>query len=75
MNNIGDAPAYPVIICGVQYSGLTKREKIAALQMQALITNTWITSSSNCDDVGRRAKLALTLADALLVELAKEVKE
>jgi len=66
MSKLGDEPAYPVFIDGVRYPGLTKREKIAALQLQALVIH------YGFSDEDTITKDALLLADALLARLSKE---
>ncbi len=60
MSKLGDEPAYPTPRLGGQHTGLTKREKIAAMQMQALI----ICGSSIYRD--KIIERALDLTDALL---------
>lgn len=57
----GDSRAYPG--SGL-YSGLTKRELIAAMALQGLLANSDIAAD-------KTAKLAVKQADALLKELEK----
>lgn len=72
-----DKPAYPIagsyddehpqVIVPVEH-GLTKRELIAAMCLQGLLSNSW-------DDKGREApKISVQMADALIEELQKEKK-
>ncbi len=66
MSKLGDEPAYPVLTNGKRYFGLSKREKIAALQMQALII---CGSSIHRDKIIERA---LDLTDALLERMKND---
>ena len=66
MSQLGDEPAYPIPSGGMVHNGLTKREHIAALQMQAII----ICSGYNDEDLN--AELALKAADALLARLTRD---
>lgn len=81
MNNIGDEPAYPVLIDGVQYPGLNKREKIAALIMQGMYAATQMNTLGRsadgkmnwpCEELCYTC--ALSQADAFLAESSREVK-
>lgn len=79
-----DEPAYPIIERASDYGesinfGLTKRELIAAMAMQGLLSNPSLTQGTNdlASELGMhrtelRAKISLEHADALLAELAKE---
>lgn len=70
MNN-GDNPASPTpfIPEGARYdneNGLTKREQFAAMAMQGILANSASSTSNE-----NYADIAVSLADALLLELAK----
>lgn len=69
---IADEPAHPVKnVADFQYHGLSKRELIAAMALQGILAN-------GTYDPPRRERLkgmsidAVSAADALLAELAKE---
>lgn len=76
-----DQPAFPVtdemISRGYEYSGesvftgLTKREKIAAMAMQGILANTNTISNVAYTPGGEVAKVSVAYADALLAELEK----
>lgn len=65
-----ESPAFPWLnpVTKLDNPGLTKRELIAAMAMQALIANQWSQSESELEDY---AKDAFDMADALLKELSK----
>jgi hypothetical protein len=65
-----NAPAFPNItpeMCIQGGPGLSRRELLAALNFQGLCAN-----SKEYDSAAHMAKLAVTGADALLAELAKD---
>lgn len=73
-------PAYPDTItmgphgevCRPEFSGLTKRELIAAMAMQGLLANSGYADAYNDKHAPALTKLAATYADALILELSKE---
>lgn len=68
-------PAFPTKdVLGLMYSGLTKRELLAAMAMQGLLNN--ISSLKESDWIGQKtpqfmAELSAQSADALIAELEK----
>lgn len=59
-----DMPATPCTIEDIAHSGLTKREHFAGLALQGLVS-----ADYESRHIGRYAKAAVNLADALLKEL------
>jgi hypothetical protein len=65
MSEIYELAAYPT--SHELYGGLTKRELFAAMALQGILARTEATKRGPCRD-------AVSLADALLAELAEEEK-
>lgn len=70
-----EAPAYPVHADTISGIGLTKRELIAAMALQGILSNHWRLNDykNNIDAMGAEmaGKQAVLYADALLIELEK----
>jgi hypothetical protein len=67
----GDESAYPLQIINDDFDpGMTKRELLAAMAMQGLLTNAGLV-----DCYEKIANLAVNHADALIAELSKAVQD
>ena len=70
MNSYYDQPAFPATLEGAEeWSGLTKREHLAAMVFQGMIASGRVSSASTSKKI---AELAVDYADALIEALEME---
>lgn len=67
-----DMPASPVVAAtGEVFTGLTKREQLAAMAMQGILSNRSVIDCCTDISTSYAAEFSVVMADALLAELEK----